>query len=87
MVFALVCAMAASFFLGVFLVRYRYEYLLAMPAIWALFGWYLALGFREGSDAQRPEVLWREVPLLVLTALVVGRWCCSRSSTSPRCSG
>lgn len=72
MVLALVCAMAASFFLGVFLVRYRYEYLLAMPAIWALFGWYLALGFREGSDAQRPEVLWREVPLLALTALVVG---------------
>lgn len=70
-VLALLCAMAASFFLGVLLVRYRYEYLLAMPAFWTLFAWYLAMGFREGSAAQNPETLWRESPLLLLMALLV----------------
>lgn len=69
---AQILGMASSFFLGVFLIRHRVEYLLAMPAIWALFGWYLALGFKEDSAAQRPESLWREPALPLLTALVVG---------------
>ncbi len=68
---ALIYAMAGTFFLGAFLVRYRYEYLLAMPALWALFGWYLWLGFREDSVAQNPEALWREPVLLGLASLVV----------------
>jgi decaprenyl-phosphate phosphoribosyltransferase len=67
----LVYAMSSSFFLGVFLVKYRFEFLLAMPAIWLLFAWYLRLGFQKDSVAQKPEALYRQTGLLSVVALVV----------------
>jgi len=65
-----VYAMGSSFFLSVFLIKYRIEYLLLMPVIIALFAVYLALSMQPGSTAQRPERLFRERELMILAALL-----------------
>lgn len=59
------------FFLGVFLIKYRIEYLLVMPIIILLFSQYLSLAMQSGSSAQSPEKLYHERGLMLsLTALV-----------------
>ncbi len=68
-------ALTSSFFLGVFLVKYRVEYLLIMPLLAALFTAYLWIGLRADSVAQRPEKLYEEKPMLVLLGLIVGVFC------------
>jgi decaprenyl-phosphate phosphoribosyltransferase len=68
---AMLYAMVATFLLGTFLIKYRIEYVLAMPAMWGLFCWYLILGFREGSVAQRPESLFKERGLVLIVIVLV----------------
>ncbi|WP_270933902.1 UbiA family prenyltransferase [Falsiroseomonas oryzae] len=53
-------ALLAAFLLGVFLVKYRIEYLLTLPLFAVLFTWYLAIALRADSAAQAPEKLHRE---------------------------
>lgn len=65
-----VYALLSAFFLGVFLVKYRVEYLMVMPVLTALFGKYLALSMLPGSTAQKPEKLFRERGLMFITALL-----------------
>lgn len=68
-------SLSSSFFLGVFLVKYRVEYLLVMPLFASLFTLYLWIGLRVDSVAQRPEKLYREramLFLLLLLAVVFG---------------
>lgn len=60
----------STFFLGVFLIKYRVEYLLLMPVIIILFGYYMALAMRPRSAAQHPEKLFRERKLMLLVALL-----------------
>jgi decaprenyl-phosphate phosphoribosyltransferase len=50
-------AMAASLFLGVFLVKHRVELIISFPFIALLFAWYLRMGYDEDSAAQHPERL------------------------------
>lgn len=64
-------AMLSAFFMAVFLIKYRIEYILAFPFIAALFAMYLWLAFRRGSVAQRPERLFRSRRLVVATSLAV----------------
>jgi 4-hydroxybenzoate polyprenyltransferase len=61
----LVYGLLANFFLAVFLIKYRIEYILVMPFVIALFGQYLALSMRRGSAAQSPEKLFEEHALLM----------------------
>jgi 4-hydroxybenzoate polyprenyltransferase len=63
-------AMSSSFFLAVFLLKYRIEYILLMPLIIALFGHYLALSMQPNSPAQKPEKLYRERGLILLVMLL-----------------
>ena len=65
-----VYALASTFVLAVFLMKYRIEYLLTAPVVIVLFGWYLGLSMRPGSSAQKPEKLFRERGLMVLVALL-----------------
>jgi 4-hydroxybenzoate polyprenyltransferase len=65
-----VYAMLSSFFLAVFLLKYRIEYILLMPLIVALFGYYLALAMQPASPAQKPEKLFRARGLIVLVVLI-----------------
>ena len=66
----LVYALCSSFFLAIFLVKYRIEYLLTVPIVIAIFGHYFALSMEPGSSAQKPEKLFRESGLIVLVALL-----------------
>ena len=61
----------SSFFMAIFLVKYRIEYLLVMPLVILLFAQYLAIALGAGSSAQNPEKLFRERGLIwTLAALI-----------------
>ena len=62
----LVYALCSVFFLAIFLIKYRIEYVLTVPIVIALFAKYLALSMEPGSSAQKPEKLFRESGLIVL---------------------
>lgn len=64
-----VYALISAAFLAIFLIKYRIEYLLVLPAIIFLFGKYLALSMAAGSTAQKPERLFRETGLLAIVGL------------------
>jgi decaprenyl-phosphate phosphoribosyltransferase len=61
-------ALCSAFFLGVFLIKYRIEFLLSMPFLALLFTWYLVIGMRAQSPAQSPEKLYREKPFVLYVA-------------------
>lgn len=70
-------ALAATFLVGIFLVKYRVELVFAVPFLIALFGKYTAISFHNDSAAQKPEKLYREKGLMLLAgafflALLVG---------------
>ena len=62
-------ALCATFFIGIFLVKYRIEYLLAMPVLFFLFAYYIMLAYKEDSAVQKPEKLYKEKKLLAIVAL------------------
>jgi decaprenyl-phosphate phosphoribosyltransferase len=64
-------AMCAGFFLGVFLVKYRIELLLALPFVALLFAWYLHIGLKPDSAAQHPERLYLEKAFIMYVGVVV----------------
>ena len=66
-----VYALFSSFFLAVFLVKYRIEYLLTVPLVITLFAKYLALSMKPRSSAQQPEKLYQERGLIGLVVLLV----------------
>ncbi len=66
-----VYTLLSSFFLAIFLIKYRVEYIIALPVITALFAYYLFLSMAAGSAAQKPEKLYRERGLILLVVLLV----------------
>ncbi len=66
-----VYALMALLLIGFFMVKYRIEYLLACPLIIAMFAHYLGLSMRSGSVAQKPEKLFREKRLMVISGATV----------------
>jgi decaprenyl-phosphate phosphoribosyltransferase len=64
-------ALCSSFFLGVFLIKYRIEFLLVFPLFALMFTWYLAIGLRPSSSVQAPERLYTERPFLAYVGFVV----------------
>lgn len=71
LVLAFLFALLAAFFIAVFLIKYRIEYLLSLPLFAALFAVYLHLGLKRDSNAQTPERLFKETPLLIIVALLI----------------
>lgn len=69
LVSSFVYSVVATFLIGVFLVKYKIELLVAIPFLVALFAKYLAISFKKDSAAQKPEKLYREKSLMALTAL------------------
>jgi 4-hydroxybenzoate polyprenyltransferase len=67
-----VYGLLSSFFLAVFLLKYRIEYLLLMPFIIILFAHYLSLSMHAGSSAQSPEKLYRERGLMLAMIALAG---------------
>lgn len=64
-------AMCATFFIGVFMIKYRIEYIIAMPFIFGLFCFYLSIAFKPDSAVQKPEKLYREKKLLAYIAVLI----------------
>jgi len=63
-------ALLSSFALAVFLIKYRIEYINVMPFIVVLFGQYLALSMKSDSSAQKPEKLYREKELIMMSIII-----------------
>lgn len=64
-------AMCATFFIGIFMIKYRIEYLVAMPFLFGLFCFYLWISFKPDSAVQKPEKLYREKKLLAYIVVLV----------------
>ena len=64
-------AMCATFFIGVFMIKYRMQYILGMPLIFGLSCFYLAIAFKPDSAAQKPEKLYKEKSLLIYLLILV----------------
>ncbi len=63
-------ALSSTFFLGVFLIKYRVEFLLAIPLLALLFVWYLKIGMRADSVTQKPEQLYKETYFILYVAFL-----------------
>lgn len=65
-------AMLSFFFVGVFAIKYRVEFILLTPALAHLYVKYFNIGFMENSVAQRPEALYKQRDLMsVLLVLTI----------------
>ena len=64
-------AILATFFMAIFLVKYRHEYILSFPFFAALFTYYLRVGLQKESIAQAPEKLYQSKGLMVILLLLV----------------
>ncbi len=62
-------AMISSFFTGIFLIKYRVEFILLMPVMIGMFCYYLYISYKEDSAAQAPEKLYREKGLMFFVLL------------------
>jgi len=67
----LVYALTCSFFMAIFLIKYRIEYVLLFPCIVGLFANYYALALTPESVARKPEKLYRAKSLITLVAVTV----------------
>jgi decaprenyl-phosphate phosphoribosyltransferase len=67
-------AILSSFFLAVFLIKYRIEFVISFPFFALLFVWYLEIGMRAESVAKDPEKIFREprfISFVVFLCLLV----------------
>ncbi len=62
---------AFAFFSGIFIARYRIELVLAVPLTVYLLAYYFHLGFKPNSPVQHPELLYKEVKLILLVGLAL----------------
>jgi len=79
-------ALCSAFFVAVFLIKYRIEFLLLAPLFGLLFTWYLAIGNRRDSAAEAPEKLYREVGFLAFAAFIFATSVALSSSASHSCT-
>ena len=64
-------ALNSVFFLGIFLVKYRIEYILLFPLVSLLFVEYLLIAMKDHASAYAPEKLHRQTRLMVILAVIV----------------
>lgn len=64
-------ALCATFLIGIFLLKYRIEYIVAIPFLFFLFCYYLYIAHKPDSAAQKPEKLFREKKLMILVAVLI----------------
>jgi len=63
-------AICSAFFLGVFLIKYRIEFLLTFPLFSLMFAWYLAIALKPNSAAEAPERLFSERRFVAFVAVL-----------------
>jgi 4-hydroxybenzoate polyprenyltransferase len=68
-------AILSAFFLGIFLIKYRIEFIVSLPFFALLYVWYLHIAMKPHSASQAPERLYREpafVAYVAFLAFLVG---------------
>lgn len=68
-------AIFSSFFLAIFLFKYKIEFILCFPLFALLFAWYLKISLRPKSTALNPEKIYREPRFLAYVCFLVGVVC------------
>lgn len=63
-------AMCSTFFLGIYLIKYKLELIISFPFLCLLFSWYLYIGLQEDSLAQTPEKLIKSAGFLSYALLL-----------------
>lgn len=71
LVMALFYALNATFFLGIFLIKYRIEFVLLFPLLSLLFVEYFRMSMGDGSTAYAPEKLYKEGRLMAILAVTL----------------
>ena len=64
-------AITFAFTFGIFLFKYRIEYILTFPMFSALFVWYLGIAMEPHSSVQNPEKLYKEKWLMIYIVIIV----------------
>jgi 4-hydroxybenzoate polyprenyltransferase len=72
LVASLLYALFSMFFLAVFLIKHRVEYVLMFPMLSFLFAEYFILALKENSVARKPELLFRARRMMLMVAISVG---------------
>lgn len=67
---AIFYALFATFLIGIFLLKYRIEYLVAIPLLFFLFCYYLYIAHKPDSAVQKPEKLFHEKKLMILVGIL-----------------
>lgn len=63
-------ALMSAVFLGVFLVKYKIEFLLTLPFFAILFVWYLYIGMQANSVSQAPEKLYKQKRFITFVSML-----------------
>lgn len=75
MISAFFYALSSALFLGIFLIKYKVEFILSFPFFALLFAWYLRIALQSHSTAINPEKLYTRPKFLgyvvALTVLMV----------------
>jgi decaprenyl-phosphate phosphoribosyltransferase len=64
-------ALTSVFFLGIFLIKYKIEFIISFPFFAFLFVWYQGIALRPKSTAMNPEKIYLEPRLLAYVAFLV----------------
>ena len=64
-------AMCSSFLMGVFLVKYKGEFILFVPFVFGLFCYYFHISLKQDSAAQKPEKLFKERNLMLYVVFLI----------------
>jgi len=64
-------AFCCAFFTGIFIVRYHLELIFFVPFAAGMLAYYLKLGMKPDSPAQKPELLYKERGFVTYTVFVV----------------
>ena len=64
-------ALCSTSLMGIFLVKYKVEFIIIMPFIFLLFCYYFHIAFKEDSAAQKPEKLFKEKWLMVYVLFII----------------
>lgn len=64
-------ALLSSFFLGIFLVKYRIELVIFIPFMIGLYCYYFYLAFKSDSAVQKPEKLYKEKGLMIYILFLI----------------
>lgn len=63
--------MCATFLMGIFLVKYKIEFILLMPFVFLLFCYYVHIAHKQDSAAQKPEKLFKEKGLMLYVVFLI----------------